>query len=658
MKSISQAEAADLARVHSGNPWAEVIDLECPEDFVQAGLPDSAFCFDGTLNHILLCSSGEGLFMPKDGWTSWLPAPGMYANAVPFQRDDIRDTTDSYGRVLTALSLGDSEGLLAAFLDANSGCCGWKATVYSVMIADQTVYTDTVSGVTLTYQKAEPPDLGVPFTVASAASDGQGITVSLSSSTELDRKFPPRIMLKNYCQLTFGSPECAASGLVYDREYASLSGTGDHSLDFIDGRGLVKCGDRLGVLDFASGSVLLAVSARVVWAEMTWSAGEEDTVVAWYVAVHPSYSSRLYPGIIVIEDGEYKAYGNTSISLTNYFSDGQYASGNLADRLRRSFSATDSALYYIDCWTSSPGVFKSNAVRCVERTGAHGIQAVGSLGFLDSVCCCQVSMRQRWAGCGIFTSGSARSTSIYGAAVAFTGKASAWYRQDLGVDAALALALWRDADVPEDDDPENSSSLEMSGIVVNDRGQDLGRGYFFYGTPKDAYAEPLETLAYRHAPVDFSDVQDASGLACDSSDYFGMRMFWMPSDSGMLIVDAEGYVTATGVDANVWLGGDGGETSRYCFFDTASQTFFEWNPWDDEPFVAGNCGPLYAALVYGRDYSTYIPLGCYVIRDGVLCHADLAVRRPCSQSLADCRRRGNRARFGGFAGIGNGGLLE
>jgi len=668
MKSISQTEAADLAKLHSGSPWVEILDIECPDGFDQAGVPESAFCSDGARVHILLSSSSEGLFIPMAGWTSWPLEGGMYANAVPFQRDDIRDTTDSYGRVQTAVTLGDSKGFLASFLDANSGCCGWKVTVYAVMVADLTLHTVTKGNVTYVYQEATPPDMGYPFVVTGAATDGQGVTVNLSSGSELDRKYPPRIMLKNYCQLRYGSAECGASGLFVEREYQQCSGTGFHDLDFITPNGLVRCGNRLSVIDLATGDVLKTVAADVVWAEETPSAGQGGTVAAWFAYRDASHPSRLHPGLLVIEDGVYNSYGDTGINLTANYSDAADPA-ILADRLRRSFSATDSALYCIDFWTATAGVYKSNILKAYAISGDHGIAAVASLGFLDDAYCCQVSMQQRWAGCGIFTTEAGRSARLYGSALAFTGcenlQSGEWYYLDGGY-TALAVALRREADSPEDD-PDRFSPIEVPCLFLNDRGiysqgvPGPGQGYFFKDAPKEPEYNDPTVLEYDGAPLDFSDVWTGEGVFIEREDFLGGARVFNLALAGGLMRCAYNFlapsVTYIELPVNMQIGHDS-VTSRFQLFDTAAQTLYDWNEWDDDPAVFANCGDLTAFHVMFRDFLTYRPLKAYAIRDGRLQLVTDSAASPCGHSLADCRRRCNRARFGGFAGIGNGGLLE
>jgi hypothetical protein len=671
MKSLSPAETADLAKLHSGYPWVEVVDIECPMSFDQADVPNAAFSFDGARNHILLCSSQEGLFMPREGWTAWALDGGMYANAVPFRRDDIRDTTDSYGRVQTVLTLGDSRGLMAGFLDANGGCCGWRAWLHLVMVSDLELRTVTKSGVTLSYQIGEAPDVSVPFAVSSAATDGQGVTLSLSSGTELDRKYPPRVMLKNYCQLKYMSEECGCSGLVIWRDYAGQAGGGDHELDFATPSGLVKAGDRLSVLDPATGDVLLEVGWRVLWAQETPSAGADGTALAWFVCQQADGSANLCPGMIALDGGAPVAtrWTGSSFRVTSLFADTQYASLGLADQMRKCFAATDSALYFIDFWQSSGNAvgFRSNTLKCVEMTSATSGQMADMSGF-SGLNFLQISFEQRWAGVGLVSaSQEGRGRMSDGIPALFTYNGTNWMFVFGAERYALAVACGRS---PDETDGDVNFPRTVRCLLLNQVTGD-GRGCYWEDAPwEPGEQEILEPISLPDAGglVDFSNAHLAEGVGVDYGDGFvdtGGRHFLYPNPDGGEVLLVEGgwfvdyarpFATEACRPAGSWHAAWGSDY-RYAWNEETGELVQLGDSFSGAVSL-GLLPGLGGLAVKAWNSPEGRPSEILAVVDGHPVLAKMASDEPCDHSLAACRQRANRQRFGGFAGIGSGGLLE
>lgn len=133
MKEITAAAQSDLVKLHSGNPWVELLDIELPADFTPQSTPVNEYRF---LNqdpvgrwHVLLTNAHQDVCQPANGWQSARLADDDNAGvmnwrtfcAVPYVRDEMQDSNDESGLVAARISLGDAAGVIRSIMDRTAG---------------------------------------------------------------------------------------------------------------------------------------------------------------------------------------------------------------------------------------------------------------------------------------------------------------------------------------------------------------------------------------------------------------------------------------------------------------------------------------------------------------------------------------------------------
>lgn len=213
MRTLSETAQGDIVKLIGGLPWAEVIDLHLPDDFTPTATEASFVAVDPDGGrHILISNLGDvdKVGQPETGWTtSGQPANYKWFFAVPYQRDNIEDSSEQRGAVNTRISIGDTGGVIKAIVDRCDGLNGLRVDIAMVLINPNDAIS--VDGT----MACHAPDVIYSFNVGSTTFDGVHLSCTLTVDSPIEWKFPPRAMLKNVCHFAFKSVECGFTGMVY-----------------------------------------------------------------------------------------------------------------------------------------------------------------------------------------------------------------------------------------------------------------------------------------------------------------------------------------------------------------------------------------------------------------------------------------------------------
>ena len=137
MRSISETARDDIALLHGGLEWAELVDIRLPDGFNPSAseLKWMAMAPDGS-RHILVTSAAVPVCLKAAGWRTYDYTDGykVFFN-VPYTRDAIEDANEnSNGLVKTRITLGDTSGTVKAVMDRTFGLCGLRVDMSWAMV--------------------------------------------------------------------------------------------------------------------------------------------------------------------------------------------------------------------------------------------------------------------------------------------------------------------------------------------------------------------------------------------------------------------------------------------------------------------------------------------------------------------------------------------
>ena len=137
MRSISETARDDIALLHGGLEWAELVDITLPDGFNPSAselkwmsrAPDGGY-------HILVTSAAAPVCLKAAGWRTYDYTDGykVFFN-VPYTRDAIEDANENgNGLVKTRITLGDTSGTVKAVMDRTYGLCGLRVDMSWAMV--------------------------------------------------------------------------------------------------------------------------------------------------------------------------------------------------------------------------------------------------------------------------------------------------------------------------------------------------------------------------------------------------------------------------------------------------------------------------------------------------------------------------------------------
>ena len=157
MKAITSEAQDDLIKLHSGNPWVELLDIEMPVDFTPQDSPVNEYRF---MNrdplgrwHILLTNAFQNVCQPANGWKSARLADDELSSvddwrtffSVPYTRDETQDS-DENGLIAARIALGDASGVISSIMKRTAGMIGLRARMELAMAGRYTVGAYAVVG--------------------------------------------------------------------------------------------------------------------------------------------------------------------------------------------------------------------------------------------------------------------------------------------------------------------------------------------------------------------------------------------------------------------------------------------------------------------------------------------------------------------------------
>ena len=212
MRELTGRAQADIRKLIGGVPWIELLDVRLP-DYFEPTVTEKKFLAvapDGRYHVLVTNALSEGkVHLPTDGWqTEGQVADCKCYFAIPYERDQVADSSEKQGQMNSRVTLGDAGGVIQEMVDR---CDGLYGAAVSIGFAMQ---DDSGGGLGLAVDAVvcHEPEVVLDFTVSRTMHDGTNFAAVLSSDTPLEWKFPARTMLKNVCHFQFKGLECGFDG--------------------------------------------------------------------------------------------------------------------------------------------------------------------------------------------------------------------------------------------------------------------------------------------------------------------------------------------------------------------------------------------------------------------------------------------------------------
>ncbi len=221
MRELTNRAKTDIIKLYGGAAWLEVIDIKLPDYFIPTNKEKEFLSLSlDSKWHILITNvmNDDYIMLPADGWQT----EGLLANykcffGVPYERDQVSDTNEQQGQMNSRLTLGDTGGIIKSIVDRTDGLYGCEVKVGFTMQNEDSL---------LEKIEVYEPEVVLEFTVSSIGHDLTNFICILSSDTPLEWKFPARTMLKNVCHFQFKGLECGFTGDIVQKVMSSRKGGG------------------------------------------------------------------------------------------------------------------------------------------------------------------------------------------------------------------------------------------------------------------------------------------------------------------------------------------------------------------------------------------------------------------------------------------------
>lgn len=226
MKTLSADAQSDIIKLTGGQAWVEVIDIALPEDYESSASEDTFLAIaPDSSKHILVCKgfNNDKIVMRVAGWQTTGHAAGLKVFwSVPYERDDIEDSSDKRGAVNTRITIGDAGNTIGSIMAKTDGMIGLGVSIGMALVDHDDALT-VADGTIVVFE----PDILYDFVVNAATHDGINFSVTLAIDTPLEWKYPENAMLKNVCPFKYGGPECGYSGSMTREVKPAAIGTLD-----------------------------------------------------------------------------------------------------------------------------------------------------------------------------------------------------------------------------------------------------------------------------------------------------------------------------------------------------------------------------------------------------------------------------------------------
>jgi len=213
MRTLSETAQADIIKLTGGKPWCEVIDITLPTDYEPSATELTFLSKDpDDLYHILISNSimESRLAIAATGWaTQGLTAGYKWYFGVPYQRDPIEDSSEKKGAVNSRIMIGDTGGTIKAIVDKCDGFIGLNVSIGFAMVNSESAFTASTG-----FIECYEPDVTYDWQIKTTTHDKKYFSCTLFIDSPIEWKFPPRTMFKNVCHFAFRGTECGFDGNV------------------------------------------------------------------------------------------------------------------------------------------------------------------------------------------------------------------------------------------------------------------------------------------------------------------------------------------------------------------------------------------------------------------------------------------------------------
>lgn len=624
MRTLSETAQADIVKLTGGKPWCEVIDITLPEDFSPSATELTFLSKDpDDIYHILITNSimESRLAIAAPGWaTQGLTADYKWYFGVPYQRDPIEDSSEKKGAVNSRIMLGDTGGTIKAIVDKADGFIGLNVSIGFAMVNTASAFT-----VSTGFLECYEPDVTYDWQIKTTTHDKTYFSCTLFIDSPIEWKFPPRTMFKNVCHFAFKGTECGFDG-SFVRPVKPKRGADIIGKSIYPGGWLIS-GGYVEQLNLTNGS-LTTVSMNDITDNDYEFIAAVDGVSFYGKRAGSDYAIWfLYPlNPIEISGSVYYKLINT----TEYPIENTLTSGATADAYAITYSATTRRLYRFSSGTTVTRVGTEqyyNVVSSAAAGSAFAIQGgtysggtftpsnqtTGRLVRIDGVAQTSISedISWKWVRAMVNKSISPTLYELY----AIDSNDKLWYWN-----ATAGL-------FPVYEDPSIPVPVQ---IVVNSTRNRLNfshNGYLAYLIDYVSEEHPaVLRVISGNAQVYYNDEYEWNSIYTD--DYINAYAFY---GNGLALIEGD----KTGSDFVV-----NHITNKAIGFITDVLPILNVNSVSG----VGTINPKSPRFYYVSGGNLYL--------------YEYKPYATCNHRLSDCLLRGNQERFGGYPGIGSGGLIK
>ena len=221
MRELTNRAKTDIIKLYGGAAWIEIIEIKLPDYFIPTDKEKEFLSLSPDNKwHILITNvqNYDYVMLPAANWqTEGLQADYKCFFGVPYERDQVSDTNEQQGQMNSRITLGDTGGIIKSIVDRADGLYGCEVKVGFTMQNEDSL---------LDKIEVYDPEVVLEFTVSSIGHDLTNFICILSSDTPLEWKFPARTMLKNVCHFQFRGLECGFTGDIVQKVMSSRKAGG------------------------------------------------------------------------------------------------------------------------------------------------------------------------------------------------------------------------------------------------------------------------------------------------------------------------------------------------------------------------------------------------------------------------------------------------
>lgn len=632
MRELTGRAQTDIRKLIGGVPWIELLEVRLPDGFTPtaaerkflAQSPDGGWW--ALLTNIF---TGGHVALAAAGWqTEGLAAGYKWFFSVPYERDTVADSDERQGMMDSRVTLGDAGGVVHAIAERCDGFYGAAATLGFAMqkgdAGDNVALGDGVI-------ECHEPEVVLDFTIGQSSFNGNSFSCLLSSDTPLEWKFPEKVMLKNVCHFQFRGLECGFTGDTVRQVRTTRRGTGetavfpghwalfDGYIQRLEPNGFVRAFDVPG---FTGGDYVHLASAANDYFYAVREGGVyviyfDGTAAATFnVAAQKPVKSVDYPlAHVLVSGGAHDAYAITNTAATRYL---YHFAGAVRTRVGTGqyFNIVSSPVAGV-CYAVQGGAYSGAGGAFVQSNSATGRlvrvegEVVTDIGGGRLYKWCRAA---GWRKSEVFPGDTGYSCEVY----ALASDNKLWLVDDDGGEGGAWATFLSQVQYYD---------LKIGGPIGDVALPGVPRFDQFHHN-NSAYGGGL--LAFIIDGVLWAGLREQAYYSDDASVWRIVRT----------IPGREDFQGEVCMIAN----GDGGtQVMRFTDFDEGIFAV--------SPRLLSDVRAVLPAADFNNTSQKF-----YYVAAGEVRLSEQKHFAGCDHSLTDCRERGNEQRFGGFPGVGSGGL--